>query len=124
MIGTGTPQAIETQPVAPQPVINNATVIPRPTRTALPTQGAPFQLIALDMVCDTNLPDNLLQVIVYNSNRRQLAGIKIVIAWDSGEDEFFTGLKPELGNGYADFLMTPGTSYSVLLGPGSETATE
>ena len=118
---TETPETIETQPVDTQAVLNTAT--PRPTRTPLPTQGAPFRLIGQDTVCDPNLPEGLLQVIVYNSNRRQLAGIKIIITWDTGGEEFFTGLKPELGNGYADFLMFPNTSHAVQLALGSEIAT-
>ncbi len=116
------PVISETQFITPGPNPNTAT--PRPTRTAPPTQGAPFQLTSIDIVCDANLPNNLLQVVVYNSNRRQLAGIKIIVTWDTGGEEFFTGLKPELGNGYADFTMTPGTSYAVQLGIGSEIATE
>jgi hypothetical protein len=118
---TETPEIAQTQSTAPpQPVLNTPT--PRPTRTTVPTQGARFQLTAVDTVCDTNLPGNLLQVMVFNASRRQLAGIKVVITWDSGEEDFFTGLKPELGNGYGDYLMTPGISYSVQLGLGSEIA--
>lgn len=120
---TETPQVFETPLAETQTVILN-TPTPRPTRTAVPTQGAPFQLSGLDTVCDTNLPDGLLQVIILNPNRRQLAGIKIVITWDTGEEEFFTGLKPELGNGYADFIMTPDTSYTVQLALGSEITTD
>jgi hypothetical protein len=116
------PVISETQFITPGSNPNTAT--PRPTRTAPPTQGAPFQLTAIDKVCDANLPNNLLQVVVYNSNRRQLAGVKIIVTWDTGGEEFFTGLKPELGNGYADFTMTPGASYAVQLGIGSEIATE
>jgi hypothetical protein len=61
-------------------------------------------------------------VIVFDSRRRQLAGAKIVITWDGGEEEFFTGLKPELGNGYADFIMDPNTTYTLQLGAGSDIA--
>ena len=118
---TETPEIIETQSIETQAVLSTAT--PRPTRTPPPTHGAPFRLIGQDTVCDPNLPDGLLQVIVYNSNRRQLAGIKIIITWDTGGEEFFTGLKPELGNGYADFLMFPDTSHAVQLALGSEIAT-
>ncbi|HKI55362.1 MAG TPA: hypothetical protein VJ987_14650 [Anaerolineales bacterium] len=121
-IETLQPVILETQIITPEANPNTAT--PRPTRTALPTQGAPFQLTTIDTVCDSNLPENLLQVLVYNSNHRQLAGIKIVVTWDNGGDEFFTGLKPELGNGYADFIMTTGKSYAVQLGIGSEIATD
>ncbi|HSG45818.1 MAG TPA: hypothetical protein VLA72_21975 [Anaerolineales bacterium] len=121
-IETSTPVIQETQFITPE--ANPSTATPRPTRTALPTQGPPFRLTAVDEVCDPNLLENLLQVIVYNSNRRQLAGIKIIVTWDTGGEEFFTGFKPELGNGYADFVMTPGNSYAVQLGIGSEIATE
>lgn len=118
---TETLEGIATQSIKTPPVLSSAT--PRPTRTPLPTQGAPFRLVGEDTVCDPNLPERLLQIIVYNSNRRQLAGIKIIITWDTGGEEFFTGFKPELGNGYADFEMFPDTSHAVQLAIGSEIAT-
>jgi hypothetical protein len=109
----------------PQPLETPATVstsTPRPTQTAIPTLGAPFTLTGQETVCDPNLPDGLLQVIVFDSRRRQLAGAKILITWEGGEEEFFTGLKPELGNGYADFIMDPGSTYTLQLGAGSDIA--
>ena len=109
----------------PQPIETQATLsasTPRPTRTLIPTLGAPLTLTGQETVCDPNLPDGLLQVIVFDSRRRQLAGAKIMITWDGGEEEFFTGLKPELGNGYADFIMDPNTNYTVQLGAGSDIA--
>lgn len=57
---TETPELIETPSLEAQfitPQANPNTATPRPTHTALPTQGAPFQLVALDTVCDSNLPD-------------------------------------------------------------------
>jgi len=112
---TETPQTPEAQSTISVPT-------PRPTHTAVPTLGAPFKLIGQETICDSNLPDGLLQVLVLNSNRRQLAGIEIVITWDGGEEQFFTGLKPELGNGYADYIMTPDTTYTVQLVRGSDVA--
>lgn len=100
-----------------------STSTPRPTRTPASTQGAPFALTGQESLCDPNLPDGLLQVVVFNSGRRQLAGAEIIITWDGGEERFFTGLKPELGNGYADFIMQPATTYTVQLGAGSDIAT-
>jgi len=64
----------------------------------------------------------LLQVVVLNSNRRQIAGVEIDITWDGGKEQFFTGLKPELGNGYADYTMTPEITYSIQLARGSDVA--
>lgn len=118
---TETPETIETAPAETGPPLVTST--PRPTRTPPPTQGPPFRLIGQDTVCDPNLPEGLLQVIVLNASRRQLAGVKVIITWDTGGEEFFTGLKPELGNGYADFLMFPGVSHAVQLAMGSEIAT-
>lgn len=112
---TQIPEPLETQPTL-------GTSTPRPSQTPIPTLGAPFELTGEETVCDPNHPDGLLQVIVFDSRRRQLAGAKIVITWEGGEEEFFTGLKPELGNGYADFIMEPGTTYTVQLGAGSDIA--
>jgi hypothetical protein len=63
-----------------------------------------------------------LQVVVFNSNRRQVAGAKIIITWENGEDQFFTGLKPEIGNGYADFVMSPNFTYALRLAAGGDIA--
>ncbi|HET9913596.1 MAG TPA: hypothetical protein VFQ13_16990 [Anaerolineales bacterium] len=114
---TETPEVIETQP----PVTVSAPT-PRPTRTAIPTLGAPFALTGQETICDSNLPDGLLQVLVLNSNRRQIPGVEIVITWDGGKEQFFTGLKPELGNGYADYIMTPDVTYAIQLARGSDVA--
>lgn len=97
---------------------------PRPTQTAVPTLGAPFTLTGEETICDANLPDGLLQIMVLSPNRRQMAGVKVIITWDGGEEQFFTGLKPEMGNGYADYIMSPGVVYSIQLGVGSDIAAE
>ena len=109
------PSSTDTQPAA-------LVSTPRLTSTPLPTQSAPFKLTGQDEICDPNLPDGLLQVIVVSSNRRQLPGLEIDITWEGGADRFFTGLKPELGNGYADFTMVPDVSYTVQLAAGSDIA--
>jgi hypothetical protein len=114
---TETPEVIETQPA-----VTISAPTPRPTRTAIPTLGAPFALTGQETICDSNLPDGLLQVLVLNPNRRQLPGAEIVITWDGGKEQFFTGLKPELGNGYADYIMTPDVTYAIQLARGSDVA--
>ena len=113
---TETAQSVETQVITP------AAATPRPTRTPVPTFGAPFALTGQESVCDPTLPDGLLQVLVLNSNRRQMPGVEILITWDGGAENFFTGLKPELGNGYADYVMTPDTTYTAQLRLGSDIA--
>lgn len=115
---TETPASIETleTPATVSPPT------PRPTQTRVPTLGAPFELTGQESICDSNLPDGLLQVVALNRNRRQVAGVEIVMTWDGGKEQFFTGLKPELGNGYADYIMTPNTTYTVQLASGSDVA--
>ena len=117
-----TPELFETQtiPIETQPLPLEATSRPTPTPTLAP--GKPFALTGQENLCDPNLPDGLLQVLVLNRSRRQLAGAEIIITWEGGREQFFTGLKPELGNGYADYLMTPATTYTVQLARGSDVA--
>lgn len=116
---TGTPP--ET-PALETPAVDLPTSTPRSTQTLVPTQGMPFRLTGQDEVCDANLPDGLLQVTVMSASRRQLPGMEILLAWDGGEERFFTGLKPELGNGYTDAILMPAVSYTVQLAAGSEIA--
>ncbi len=89
------------------------TLTPRPTFTSIPNVGAPFALAAQDTVCDPGIQSGLLQFTLIDSRRRQIAGVEIIVTSIAGEDHLFTGFKPELGNGYADFVMQENTSYSI-----------
>ena len=95
-----------------------ATPTPRPTRTPTPTLGAAFVLVAPEIVCDVNLSEGLLQVKIQNAAGQPIPGAEVIITWEGGEEHFFTGLKPELGNGYADFVMQPEVGYSLRLAAG------
>lgn len=101
-----------------------ATATSRPTQTPTPTLGAPYQLVGQDTVCDPDLAEGLLQVIVRNALRQPIPGAEIIITWNSGEEHIFTGFKPELGYGYADYLMTPDVAYSIRMADGGTSATE
>ena len=121
---TSTPEAdlptTEAEPTStPIPLL---TPTPRPTRTTTPTLGAPYQLVGQDTVCDPELAEGLLQVVVTNATRKQIPGAEIVITWSGGEEHIFTGLKPELGYGYADYLMTPDVTYSIRMADGGAPA--
>jgi hypothetical protein len=48
-----------------------------------------------------------------DTRRRPVAGVEVEITWNGGEDTFFSGFKPEVGDGYADFQMEAGIIYSV-----------
>ena len=89
------------------------TITPRATFTPRPGPGAPFALVGQDTVCKPGSQQSLLQLIFMDSRRKQVAGIEIIVTWNQGEDRFFTGFKPELGNGYADFVMEKDTVYTI-----------
>jgi hypothetical protein len=99
----------------PQP-----TSTPLPTRTPTTTPGAPFVLQDLTQVCDPDLIQPLLQVQTLDAAAQQVPGVEVIVSWDGNEDHFFTGLKPEMGLGYADFIMTPGLTYTLRLADGGQ----
>jgi hypothetical protein len=104
--------------------IPQLTATARQPQTATPTLGAPYQLVGQDTVCDSELAEGLLQVVVTDARRQQIPGAEIIVTWNNGEEHFFTGMKPELGYGYADFLMTPDITYSVRMADGGTPASE
>ena len=107
-----TPQATRT---------SNLTATPLPTRTPTVTPGTPFVLQENNFVCDTKITGPLIQIVAENSSGQQLSNREIIVTWEGGEDYFYTGLKPEIGSGYADFLMSPGLVYEVRMAGGGQT---
>lgn len=97
-----------------------STGTPLPTRTPTSTPGSPFVVRDQAFECDPAVPGPLLRVLAEDASGSPLAGVEVVVSWDGGEDHFFTGLKPDLGAGYADFLMTPGMVYSLRVAGGGE----
>ena len=100
-----------------------ATFTPRPTSAAV-APDTPFLLRDRQQVCDPQAPHALLQVELEDSNGQPLAGVKLTILWEGGEDSFFTGLYPQISAGYADFTLTPGVVYSLRAGEGGETVSD
>jgi len=91
------------------------TPLPLRTQTPIPSPSAPFHLLSKDQVCSPNLTAGLLQIVVLDHGRQPMPGVEISITWTSGEEHFFTGFKPEISAGYADYVMQPGTTYSLLV---------
>ncbi len=109
---TATPGIISTLEDTPAPFPT-----PRPTHTPTPTPGAPFVLANKSTFCEPTQP-GLVQVVLQDSSGQPAAGVELVITWLGGEEHFFTGLKPELGNGYADFVMSSGVEYALSMSDG------
>jgi hypothetical protein len=121
--GSPTPTSLVMTPIrtpsrTPTPILPPT---PRPSRTATPTLGAPFLLVDQEVICNPAYPEALLQIAVADANGDPVPGMRLTVTWQGGSDTFYTGLKPDLGAGYADFEMTPGLTYSLQLGRGGST---
>jgi hypothetical protein len=123
LIGTASP----TPPVNPAATSPTATISPsptiRPSTTPSPTPGAPFALLSQEAICDSDLSEALIQVLVRDSAGEGIPGVQVLVVWNEGQDRFYTGLKPELGAGYADFTMEVETIYSLQLSGGESPVT-
>jgi hypothetical protein len=106
-----------------------ATLTPPPSKTPTPVtqRSTPTPLL----IMPTTLPQNDFGFLGVNTNcGLDISGLIIVevydadgstgipaqeirARWDTGESRFFTGLKPERGAAYADFLMEQGKDYII-----------
>jgi len=119
-------QATEAGLTAQPPTSPAAPTVPseaaQPTETSAsqpspsPTQGMVFLLVDRQQVCDPTLQEGLLQIELRDSSGEPVPGVQISIAWDGGLETFYTGLKPSVGTGYADYQMSPGVTYSLRVG--------
>jgi hypothetical protein len=83
----------------------------------------PLALYALQnsqLVCSQNQDTPLIQVEVNDAAGQPVSGVELIVSWEGGEDHFYTGLQPELGQGYGDFLMTPGVIYTLQVNAGGQ----
>ena len=123
LIATPTPHGAATKtPLPPSPTFT-PTATPSPTLFPTATASAPFSLTAKDEICDPALQEAQIQILVLDAAGHGVAGVEALVVWDIGQSTFFTGLKPELGPGFADFTMQEGVTYSLQLiqGDGLET---
>ena len=123
---TNTPEEnlVATEPEATNTPIPEVTATPRPTLAPTATLGAPYQLVGQDTICEPDLVEGLLQIYVSDKARKPIPGAEIIITWSNGEEHIFTGLKPEISHGYADYLMSDEISYSVRMADGGTPATD
>lgn len=91
---------------------------PRPTHTPTATPEAPFRLVSQESVCEPPVTKPLLMIEVENAAGEPVPGVELVVSWNRGEEHFYTGFKPEIGHGYADYEMTPGVLYALRVAGG------
>ncbi len=82
--------------------------------TPSPTDSPPFILQDSSPFCDPTLGESLIQVIATDGSGEGIPGVTLEISLGTDPTEvFYTGLKPELGLGYADFSAEPGLTYQL-----------
>jgi hypothetical protein len=89
--------------------------IPLPSLTPSPTPQPSFVLKSRKLICDPGLGKPLLQIQIVDAQGKAVSGARLFIDWEGGQDTFITGLKPDMGAGYADYVLSPKVIYSLRL---------
>ncbi len=113
--GTPTATATATPTLSPTPSRTpTATRTPFPTRTPTPGPDSPYGVAQSVVLCDNTI-GGLLRIYVRDRLGVGVPGVEIAVNWNGGRDTFFTGFKPEVDPGYADFQMKQEELYRVQL---------
>lgn len=117
---TVTPTATVTQtplPTTPPTATPTAmpTATPSPEATATPDVRPPYRVVEQRQVCDNSSTAGVIQIYVQNAEGQGLSNVEVQVSWEGGRNRFFTGLKPEIDSGYADFRMAPEQIYAVVV---------
>jgi hypothetical protein len=117
-----TPPIPTSLPTVPSEALTPASLAPTrtplpvvPTATPTPVRFSQYHLIALETSCENDQAP-LIEVYVFGEGDEGIPGIAVVVESNQREsDRFFTGLKPAISLGYADFLMEPDRVYTLTL---------
>ena len=134
---TETPAGPSPTPTQPTPEPTATATQPPPTPTHTPTtppEDTPTPTVASDfdyqvveqsdLGCSSDREGDYVLVYVRDENDRGVAGVKILVKGPGVEDWFFTGLKPEVGPGFADYRVTAPGNYTVQAGEGRSQVTQ
>ena len=92
-----------------------STATPTPEATPTPDVRPPYRVVEQQQMCGDPDTAGVLQVYVQDVEGRGLPNVEVQVSWEGGWNRFFTGLKPEIDPGYADFQMSPGQVYDVVV---------
>jgi hypothetical protein len=98
--------------------ITSITPIIRLSETPIATQMSRFILKSQQIVCDSTQAELLLMIDVFDPTNLPIPGVEIIITWSNGEEHIFTGLQPEISEGYVDYLMSPNIDYGIRFASG------
>ena len=115
-----TPSPITATLIASPALTNTRSSPPLPTTTPTATPGAPFVLSSKELVCDPKQGQDLIKLTASDAAGQPVPGVEAIITWNGGEEHFFTGLKPEISVGYADYTIAHGITYTLHLADGGQ----
>ena len=113
---TPTPTTTPTRTSSPTPTIH-----PTATRRPTPTLPPPYLLETSRRICTAEGMTPRIEIVVQTQDGAGIPGSEIWVTWSGGAERFLTGLKPELGLGYADFEMAADLTYAVAVGEPTNT---
>jgi len=112
----GTQTANTEQTATPQETDPISTSTPLPTPEPSATNAPPFIVQNHGRLCNPDLTTPLIQVYATNANGDGVPGVEIIISWaPDNQETFVTGLKPDIGPGYADFEAQRDVAYTIEL---------
>ena len=111
---TTTPTPLPTTPPTATPT-DTPTATPIPEVTPTLDVRPPYDVVEQRQVCDNLEVAGIIQIYVQDANGQGLPNVEVQVSWESKRNRFFTGLKPEINPGYADFHMSPGQMYDVTV---------
>lgn len=87
------------------------------TPTATPDLFPQTELGLLDrqITCEGGDAAGRIEIYVRGDDGQGIPAVEVLVTWAGGEEHFFTGLKPEIGPGYADFQMAENQVYTLTL---------
>ena len=106
---------------SPVDPIVDSTATPYPTvvvASPVPTITSvnEYNLLESTVICDEKLNKPLLKVYVLDAVDNPIPGVQLRINWATGSDIFATGLHPDIGLGYGDFVIDPQQVYTLQVG--------
>lgn len=118
---TSTPRPTATRPTSTATPLPTRTARPTHTPTATSTPVPRYAVIEVQRTCE--VAGGQLMVMVLDAEGQQAPGVELLVRWEGGDDRFHTGLKPEIGPGYADLTLEKAVTYQVVvIGAESEAA--
>jgi hypothetical protein len=72
-----------------------------------------YEIVEQQMLCEEQSGPPLLKIFLLDAEGLPQSGISLHLLSDNGEEETFTGLRPEFGAGYAQFELIPSEVYTM-----------